>query len=138
MELDADLETELRRIGTGRTRVGPTPRPTFAEPQGLAVLPPERRGQVGYDVVVADSVNHALRGVRLADGAVSTAGRHRRQLRAAGRRHRAAPRTCRRPWDVAWFDGQVVVAMAGMHQLWAFDPLGREGRGCSPGRRPRA
>ena len=26
------------------------------------------------------------------------------------------------PWDVAWFDGQVVVAMAGLHQLWAFDP----------------
>nr|WP_284289064.1 hypothetical protein [Angustibacter aerolatus] len=27
------------------------------------------------------------------------------------------------PWDVAWFDGQVVVAMAGTHRLWAFDPV---------------
>ena len=26
------------------------------------------------------------------------------------------------PWDVAWWDGRVVVAMAGIHQLWTFDP----------------
>ncbi|NUU24571.1 MAG: alkyl hydroperoxide reductase, partial [Streptomycetaceae bacterium] len=28
------------------------------------------------------------------------------------------------PWDVAWFGGRVVVAMAGVHQLWEFDPVG--------------
>ena len=26
------------------------------------------------------------------------------------------------PWDVAWWDGRVVVAMAGSHQLWTWDP----------------
>jgi NHL repeat len=26
------------------------------------------------------------------------------------------------PWDLAWHDGRVVVAMAGIHQLWSFDP----------------
>jgi hypothetical protein len=27
------------------------------------------------------------------------------------------------PWDLAWYENRVVVAMAGTHQLWAFDPL---------------
>jgi hypothetical protein len=26
------------------------------------------------------------------------------------------------PWDVAWFDGRVWIAMAGTHQLWTYDP----------------
>ena len=26
------------------------------------------------------------------------------------------------PWDVAWWQGRVWVAMAGIHQLWTFDP----------------
>ena len=26
------------------------------------------------------------------------------------------------PWDVAWWDDRVWVAMAGIHQLWTFDP----------------
>jgi DNA-binding beta-propeller fold protein YncE len=29
------------------------------------------------------------------------------------------------PWDVAWYDGRVIVAMAGIHQLWWFDPVRR-------------
>jgi hypothetical protein len=29
------------------------------------------------------------------------------------------------PWDCAWFDDRVVVAMAGIHQLWWFDPVRR-------------
>src|SRR5206468_497189 len=29
------------------------------------------------------------------------------------------------PWDVAYFDGRVIVAMAGIHQLWFFDPVTR-------------
>jgi hypothetical protein len=75
--------------------------------------------------VVADSGNHALRGVRLADGAVTTVAGTGAQLRT-----RVAPATTvshatplSTPWDVAWWDGQVVVAMAGCHQLWTFDPV---------------
>ena len=26
------------------------------------------------------------------------------------------------PWDLAWYDGKVIIAMAGIHQLWWFDP----------------
>src|SRR5690606_35619068 len=29
------------------------------------------------------------------------------------------------PWDVAWFDGLVIIDMAGVHQLWWFDPVKR-------------
>jgi len=59
-ELAADGETVLRTIGG------------FAEPGGLAVLPAAVADRVGYDVVVADTVHHTLRGVRLSDGNVIT------------------------------------------------------------------
>jgi hypothetical protein len=29
------------------------------------------------------------------------------------------------PWDVAYYDGRIVIAMAGIHQLWWFDPIRR-------------
>ena len=125
VELDADGVTELRRVGTGRRGFddGAPDVASFAEPQGFALLPPEVAGRVGYDLVVADSVNHALRGVRLADGAVRTVAGTGRQLRRREGGGAALQQDLSTPWDVAWFDGQVVVAMAGVHQLWAFDPV---------------
>jgi hypothetical protein len=30
------------------------------------------------------------------------------------------------PWDVVWYQGRVIVAMAGIHQLWWFDPTSRQ------------
>ncbi|MGE3661253.1 MAG: alkyl hydroperoxide reductase, partial [Pseudonocardia sp.] len=75
----------------------------------------------GYDLVVADSGNHALRGVRLADGHVTTLAGTGRQLRTRVPVDETA-RELSTPWDVAWWDGRVVVAMAGCHQLWSFDP----------------
>jgi hypothetical protein len=29
------------------------------------------------------------------------------------------------PWDVAWYDDKVIIAMAGIHQLWWLDPVKR-------------
>jgi thiol-disulfide isomerase/thioredoxin len=120
-----DLETEVRRIGSGARGLddGPPDSSSFAEPQGLALLPPEVADAVGYDVVVADSVNHALRGMRLADGSVVTVAGTGEQLRRREGGGPARSQQLSTPWDVAWFDGQVVVAMAGVHQLWAFDPV---------------
>ena len=89
----------------------------FSEPQGVLLLPADVRAEVGYDVLVADTVNHALRGVRLEDGAVTTvAGTGRPWMQGSGTDDLSSP------WDLAWYDGRVVVAMAGIHQLWAFDP----------------
>ncbi|HTE73948.1 MAG TPA: thioredoxin-like domain-containing protein, partial [Actinomycetes bacterium] len=131
VELAEDAETVLRRIGTGtrgRTDGDPTTA-TFAEPQGLCLLPPEVAAGTGYDVVVADTANHLLRGVRLADGAVTTVAGTGAQLMQGDPQPAAGDsRTpLSSPWDVVWSPvvHQVVVAMAGVHQLWAFDPVTR-------------
>ena len=125
VELDPDLDTVRRTIGGGRgLRDGADP--LFVEPLGLALLPPAVAEAVGYDVVVADSGNHVLRGVRLADGTVSTVAGTGAQLRtrlAPGPPTPARATPLSTPWDVAWWDGSVVVAMAGCHQLWTFDPV---------------
>ena len=123
VELASDGETVLRRIGTGERGLtdGDPHTARFSEPQGLVLLPHDVRAAVGYDVVVADTVNHALRGVRLADGTVTTvAGSGRQWMQGSGTADLSSP------WDVAWHDARVVVAMAGIHQLWSFDPVNGE------------
>ncbi|WP_432535785.1 redoxin domain-containing protein [Kineococcus arenarius] len=125
VELAGDLTTELRRTGSGRAGLldGAAGEAAFDEPRGLALLPPGVAARAGYDVVVADRGAHALRGVRLADGQVRTVAGTGRQARRRVGGGPALEQDLASPWDVAWFDGQVLVAMAGHHQLWAFDPL---------------
>jgi thiol-disulfide isomerase/thioredoxin len=121
--LDGDV---VRRIGTG-ARGRSDESPSFSEPQGLCLLPPHTAEIAGYDVVVADTVNHLLRGVRLSDGAVTTIAGSGRQWRSApdGHAHDALAVDLSSPWDVAWYDDKVIIAMAGIHQLWWFDPIKR-------------
>ncbi|QIY63731.1 thioredoxin-like domain-containing protein [Streptomyces sp. RPA4-2] len=119
VELEADGETVVRRIGSGvRGFVdGPADAAGFSEPQGLALL--------GADgpVVVADTVNHALRRVDLATGEVTTlAGTGRQWWQGAPTSGPAREVDLSSPWDVAFFGGRVWIAMAGVHQLWAYDP----------------
>ncbi|WP_225752684.1 NHL domain-containing thioredoxin family protein [Actinotalea sp. Marseille-Q4924] len=80
-ELAADGETLVRRIGSGERGLvdGGPDEARFSEPNGLCLVPDELRGRLGYDVLVADTVNHALRGVRLDDGAVRTVAGNGRQ-----------------------------------------------------------
>ncbi|MFD9067165.1 NHL domain-containing thioredoxin family protein [Kitasatospora purpeofusca] len=119
VELEADGETVVRRIGDGVRGLVDGTSPRFSEPQGLALLP----AGSAYDVVVADTVNHALRGVRLADGEVTTlAGTGRQWWQGSATEGAAREVDLSSPWDVAWFDGRVWIAMAGVHQLWAYDP----------------
>ncbi|MFD1655075.1 NHL domain-containing thioredoxin family protein [Pseudonocardia alaniniphila] len=122
VELDADLVTERRRIGTGERGLADGDEPRFAEPLGLVLLPDAVAAATGYDIVVADSANHALRGVRLDDGHVTTVAGTGAQLRErvdVG----ASAAELSTPWDLAWWADRVVVAMAGNHQLWSFDPV---------------
>ncbi|HEU0042029.1 MAG TPA: NHL domain-containing thioredoxin family protein, partial [Jiangellaceae bacterium] len=132
VELADDLETVVRRIGTGERGLadGAPDVAQFNEPQGLALLPAEFQEQLGYEVIVADTVNHVLRGVRLADGQVTTiagTGRQWMQGDPTGAVIADDPRAAAMssPWDLTWSAqaAAVVVAMAGIHQLWAFDPL---------------
>ncbi|MDT0422712.1 NHL domain-containing thioredoxin family protein [Streptomyces evansiae] len=118
VELEADGETVRRRIGSGERglRDGDAAGARFNEPQGLALLPDGA-------VVVADTVNHALRRVDPASGEVSTlAGTGRQWWQGEPVAGPAREVSLSSPWDVAWFDGKVWIAMAGVHQLWTYAP----------------
>ncbi|MEV0676834.1 NHL domain-containing thioredoxin family protein [Actinosynnema sp. NPDC050436] len=128
VELDLDGETVLRRIGTGERGRRDGLEPTFSEPAGLALLPPHVADAVGYHVVVADTVNHLLRGVNLDTGLVTTVAGTGEQWRGGETGGPALGTLLTSPWDVAWWEpaGGVVVALAGNHTLGLFKPL--EGR----------
>ena len=118
VELAEDGETLLRRIGSGERGFadGPAGDARFSEPQGLALLP-------DGGIVVADTVNHALRRVDLDTGAVTTLAGTGRQWWQNSPTSGPGPEVdLSSPWDVAWFDDRVWVAMAGTHQLWTYDP----------------
>ncbi|GIF43800.1 hypothetical protein Axi01nite_81110 [Actinoplanes xinjiangensis] len=121
VELTPDGETLVRRIGIG-VRGEP-----FSEPQGLVLLPPSVAEVAGYDVVVADTVNHQLRGFSTATGEVTLVAGSGRPWRSSvdDHAHDALAADLSSPWDLAWFDEKVVIAMAGIHQLWWFDPIKR-------------
>ncbi|OZB50980.1 MAG: hypothetical protein B7X40_00305 [Cellulomonas sp. 14-74-6] len=147
-ELEADGETLVRRIGVGTRGLvdGGPDEARFAEPNGLALLPENLRAAVGWDVLVADTANHVLRGVRLSDGTVATVAGTGTQFlvgapdnvlegalggdadvdrRGVGYDGPATGVRLSSPWDVVWFEPwqAFAVAMAGHHTLWAFDPV---------------
>ncbi|RJQ68142.1 alkyl hydroperoxide reductase [Pseudonocardiaceae bacterium YIM PH 21723] len=125
VEFAHDGETVLRIIGDGER--GHTVVPIrFSEPNGLALLPPEIAEQAGYDVVIADTVNHLIRGLRLADGVVTTIAGTGQQWRSGPDSGDALQTALTSPWDVAWYEpaGGVVIAMSGNHTLGLFDPIG--------------
>jgi thiol-disulfide isomerase/thioredoxin len=118
VELAADGETVVRRIGSGVRGFadGPADAASFSEPQGLALL---EEGAV----VVADTVNHALRRLDLATGEVTTlAGTGKQWWQGSPTSGPAREVDLSSPWDVAVFGDQVWIAMAGVHQLWTYDP----------------
>ncbi|WP_369045548.1 NHL domain-containing thioredoxin family protein [Sinomonas sp. P10A9] len=177
VEVRPDLTTVERVIGSGTKGFldGQAEVAQFNEPQGVAVLPASIAWQTGYEAVVADTVNHQLRGVTLSSGYVQTvAGNGIQRLldagparvdgngagtwasastsaSADGSAHDGAPTasgasvhdvyagdaedigylghgtnvSLSSPWDVVWSEKlqKVVVAMAGTHQIFTFDPL---------------
>ena len=107
VEMAADGETVVRTIG------GPG---VLNEPQGLALLPDGR-------VIVADTVNHALAAYDPGTGDIArVAGTGRQWWQGSPTSGRALEVDLSSPWDVAWFGGKVWIAMAGVHQLWTYDP----------------
>ncbi|MFV2126795.1 NHL domain-containing thioredoxin family protein [Micromonospora sp. LOL_013] len=129
VELEPDGETVRRRIGAGERggADGSARTATFNEPQGLLRLPADVAAVAGYDIVVADTVNHLLRGLEYATAEVRTVAGSGRQWRSTVdyHPHDAHAVDLSSPWDLAWYDGKVIVAMAGIHQLWWFDPVTR-------------
>jgi hypothetical protein len=127
--LAEDARTVVRRVGSGqRGRAdGAAGVAEFNEPQGLLLLPGHVAEVAGYDLLVADTANHLLRGVRLVDGEVRTVAGTGQPWRSTvdDHAHDARSADLSSPWDLAWYDGRVIVAMAGIHQLWWFDPIKR-------------
>jgi thiol-disulfide isomerase/thioredoxin len=107
VELADDAATVLRRFGCGERGFadGPAADARFNEPQGLLLLDE-------HTALIADTVNHALREIDLASGRVRTVADTRDSAQAS-------------PWDLTWDADrkQVVVAAAGIHQLWSYDPV---------------
>lgn len=151
VELASDLETVLTTIGgiaedgtlgTKGIQDGTASEALFNEPQGLALLPEDVAKVAGYDVVVADSVNHRLRGINLTTGDVTTvAGNGVQRLIDSERAKEAAVdedatvslkpfgtdplnSSLSSPWDAVWSPAEdtLIIAMAGVHQLFSFDP----------------
>ncbi|MFF7473445.1 thioredoxin-like domain-containing protein [Streptomyces sp. NPDC008092] len=118
VELAEDAETVVRRLGSGTRGFtdGTADTASFSEPQGLALLD-------DGSVAVADTVNHALRRLDPATGEVSTlAGTGRQWWQGSPTSGPAREIDLSSPWDVAVFGGKVWIAMAGVHQLWTYDP----------------
>ncbi|MDR6980656.1 thiol-disulfide isomerase/thioredoxin [Streptomyces sp. 3330] len=118
VELGRDAESVVRRIGSGARGLadGTADTAAFNEPQGLALLDDRA-------VVVADTVNHALRRLDLGSGEVTTlAGTGKQWWPGSPASGPAREIALSSPWDVALFGGRVWIAMAGVHQLWAYDP----------------
>ncbi|HKX69515.1 MAG TPA: NHL domain-containing thioredoxin family protein [Intrasporangium sp.] len=113
VHLEADLETERARWGD---------RSSFNEPQGLLLASPGLRDGLGVDLLVADSVNHQLKGIRFSDGSIHVLAGTGRQLRERTGGGPALNQDLSTPWDLAWLDDRVLIAMAGTHQLWAWTP----------------
>ncbi|MFE3592004.1 NHL domain-containing thioredoxin family protein [Streptomyces niveus] len=113
VELAADGESVVRRVGNGvRGLAGDA----FNEPQGLAQLPDGR-------IAVADTVNHAVRAYDPATGTVETlAGTGSQWWQGSPTHGPALDVALSSPWDVAWWQDRLWIAMAGVHQLWTYDP----------------
>ncbi|GAA2384578.1 redoxin domain-containing protein [Streptomyces glaucosporus] len=118
VELEPDGETVVRRIGDGERGLadGPAEKARFSEPQGLALLP-------DGGVAVADTVNHALRRYDPDTGEVTTlAGTGAQWWQGSPASGPAREVDLSSPWDVAWWADRLWIAMAGIHQLWTYDP----------------
>lgn len=106
----------LREFGTGHGDLvdGAVEEAAFRSPRGLCL--------VREQLYVADSGNHAVRRIRLLDGAVETVvgtGRPGQPREAGGADIAAVPLNA--PWDVTGTLDRIYVAMAGTNQVWEYD-----------------
>ncbi len=86
---------------------------SFFRPQGLTLN--------GDTLYVADTENHALRAVDLKAQTVKTMAGTGQQAKARNNGGPGPQTALNSPWDVVYVKGMVYIAMAGPHQLWAFD-----------------
>jgi DNA-binding beta-propeller fold protein YncE len=111
----ADLATyEVKAIiGNGEEALkdGSFAAVSFFRPQGLAVN--------GDTLYVADTNNHAIRAIDLKAQTVKTIAGTGKQDNYRATSGPALERALNSPWDLAYQDGTLYIAMAGPHQLWS-------------------
>ena len=116
-----DLRGKLKDvIGSGERglRDGNFEQAEFYDPQGMAL-----RDDTLY---VADTKNHALREIDMANQNVKTIAGNGEQARMFHRGGNARFVQLNSPWDVVVEGQNLYIAMAGFHQLWRYDLLTRE------------
>lgn len=114
----ADLDTfdNVQVIGTGEAGFadGAYAEAMFNQPQGLTVD--------GDNLFIADTANHSIRKVDLADQTVSIVTGTGKQAALYPPGAGNAPfADLSSPWDVVFHEGVLYIAMAGSHQLWRID-----------------
>ena len=135
----ADGATVDAIIGTGERghADGDEDTARFAEPNGVLALPAEVAQEVGYDLLVADTAGHRLRGVKIGQDRLLRSRTATEVTTLAGTGEQwmhgeSLPRgegdarsySLSTPWDLTWSHSlnRAVIAMAGIHQLWTYDP----------------
>ncbi|MBA3471836.1 MAG: alkyl hydroperoxide reductase [Rubrobacter sp.] len=86
----------------------------FNDPQGLLFLD-------ARTLLVADTGNHLIRRLDLANVTVETIAGTGAQARSGATGGLARGTALNSPWDLELWDGMVAIAMTGPHQLWALD-----------------
>ncbi len=122
----AEPNSPIQRIGSGERGFidGSFAEAQFNEPYGAVVLPLDVAEKIGQHILVADTANHAIRGINFISQEVTTVAGTGEQWRPGGSDHGPALRTpLSTPWDLEYRDGVIYIAMAGDHRIWYLDPL---------------
>ncbi|HFD79855.1 MAG TPA: redoxin domain-containing protein [Gammaproteobacteria bacterium] len=112
--LEAHHDGKIRRVfgsGTAGMLDGAESAAMFDNPQGMVI--------VGDFLYVADTGNHAIRRIHLKSGEVMTLAGTGRQGRYGADSYREPTEAeLNSPWDLAYDEGNLYIAMAGQHQVW--------------------
>ncbi|MGD8616671.1 MAG: thioredoxin-like domain-containing protein, partial [Gammaproteobacteria bacterium] len=105
---------KIRRVfgsGTAGMLDGPEMEAMFDNPQGMLI--------VGDFLYIADTGNHAIRRIHLKSGEVMTVAGTGEQGRYVADYFRDPLQAqLNSPWGLAYYEGNLYVAMAGQHQIW--------------------
>lgn len=112
--LETYHDGKIRRVfgsGTSGMLDGVETAAMFSNPQGMVI--------VGDFLYVADTDNHALRRIHLKTGEVMTlAGTGKQGRYVADNFRDPLEAALNSPWDVAYYESTLYIAMAGQHQIW--------------------
>ena len=114
-DFNGGIEMIVGEGGVG-THDGPATEASFNNPQGLSVI--------GETLFVADTGNHLLRAVHLPTFEVTTVAGTGELGQGQGRPDPRDPLTVplRSPWGLLSLGTHLLIAMAGSHQIWVYDP----------------